>query len=668
MNISTGKPQILLFERDQQFATLLTSELQLAGYECYTARTAVEVFDSIARNSIQLVLVNLAQAAASRREFWVALDTQRRGRGIQVFSFYCANLAGYGPHDLEERSQAIMADMEIDGMPGLVSLIDAIRVRVPSGGGAAPHASIAGNTGNTSPMQRLPKLTTPMPAIPSPSPPPMPQRSAPPTYSTPSSSTQPGNGTSYRSTLPSEGSPVPSTQRSSYISFTPNSANPPMPSVSPIPIRMNVPAFTPQQPMPGNTTTNVSQPSQPSYVEKIRAVLYPNQRAWSSPGNPSKSTMPENRIDPQNSAQQAIPTNQAPVDTPILQRLANGQVESGLAQLSRMVQERNTPNTSMRESINQSMPYHQPETIPFAQPPIAQTFAPNPTINPKPMSSSKVNHAPIAPRPIQPVDNIGSIPMRASPIQDMPAERAIGSEHFRRPDAFSRANYGQQPAPIPPLSSIATPMPTIEPPAAIKQVPEEEETQLHQRVKEPLDDRRKTSQPTLTEQSPADSPNILHQEDVAEERAATHSSLLLDIMQSLPPMPPPSPQPPQAIQPQVLNGRAMRSLGNVLIAGHLVPQSRLEVAENIQRMLCGVDLNYQLGEILLMFKLLTPDQLLAASLVSYGLITTTQISSLGRIRQELHSIGLEYDLENLLILFRILTPEQLREVKSSWQS
>ena len=97
-----------------------------------------------------------------------------------------------------------------------------------------------------------------------------------------------------------------------------------------------------------------------------------------------------------------------------------------------------------------------------------------------------------------------------------------------------------------------------------------------------------------------------------------------------------------------------------------MPQNRLEVAHNIQRMLRGVDMDYQLGEILLMFKLLTPDQLLAASLVSYGLITTTQISALGRIRQELHAIGLEYDLENLLILFRILTSEQLREVRSNW--
>jgi hypothetical protein len=140
---------------------------------------------------------------------------------------------------------------------------------------------------------------------------------------------------------------------------------------------------------------------------------------------------------------------------------------------------------------------------------------------------------------------------------------------------------------------------------------------------------------------------------------------LLNIVQSFPPMPSPA-QSPQEAQPPVLSGRATRSLGSVLLEGHLVPQHRLEVAQQIQRMLRGVDMNYQLGEILLMFKLLTPDQLLAASLVSYGLISTMQISALGRIRQELHSIGLEYDLESLLVLFRILSPEQLREVRASW--
>src|SRR5207245_10421243 len=122
-----------------------------------------------------------------------------------------------------------------------------------------------------------------------------------------------------------------------------------------------------------------------------------------------------------------------------------------------------------------------------------------------------------------------------------------------------------------------------------------------------------------------------------------------DIFQSFPPMSSPPPQ------PQVYNGRATRSLGSLLLEGHLVPQNRLEVAQGIQRMLRGVDMNYQLGEILLMFKLLTPDQLLAASFVSQGLFSTTQISALGRIRQELHAIGLEYELESLLVRFRFLT-------------
>src|SRR5207244_8188742 len=109
-----------LFERDQQLATLLVSELQLAGYECHTARTAVEVFDAIARFPVRLVLVNLAQAAAARREFWVALETQSRGRGVQVFTFQCSNLAGYGPgsEDGEERSEAVLGDMAVEGVMG----------------------------------------------------------------------------------------------------------------------------------------------------------------------------------------------------------------------------------------------------------------------------------------------------------------------------------------------------------------------------------------------------------------------------------------------------------------------------------------------------------------------------------------------------------------------
>src|SRR5438309_1508084 len=131
MNVNSGGPHILLIERDQQLTGLLTSEFQLAGYECHAARTAVEVFDAIARYPIRLVLVNLTQAAAGRREFWVALDAQRRGRGVQVFTFRCMNLAGYGADDPDERARTVLADMEVDGMLGVMNLVDAIRSRIP---------------------------------------------------------------------------------------------------------------------------------------------------------------------------------------------------------------------------------------------------------------------------------------------------------------------------------------------------------------------------------------------------------------------------------------------------------------------------------------------------------------------------------------------------------
>jgi hypothetical protein len=122
----------------------------------------------------------------------------------------------------------------------------------------------------------------------------------------------------------------------------------------------------------------------------------------------------------------------------------------------------------------------------------------------------------------------------------------------------------------------------------------------------------------------------------------------------------------QTLAPVVAPGQIERSLGNVLVEGQLVSPQRLEVAQGIQRLLRGVDIDYRLGEVLLLFKFLTHDQLLAAVLVSRGLVTPAQVASIGRIKQELHAIGMEYDLENLLILFRLLTSEQLREIRSEF--
>jgi hypothetical protein len=295
---------------------------------------------------------------------------------------------------------------------------------------------------------------------------------------------------------------------------------------------------------------------------------------------------------------------------------------------------------------------------------------------------------------------ISSQPLRPAPIQDLP-ERPVtpgplSADGQRRTEALSHASYSSVPPSVQmqpsatqsPLASIATSggpaysastLARKEAVAGTNQPATSNDTQRDkddqatfvQTTKAVPESVEKEAEAQPAQEEYAASPSTVQekqQNEVQKEVDGIYAqnSVILDILQSLPPMSAIGQQ--QAIQPQVLNGRATRSLGSVLLDGHLVPQDRLEVAQNIQRMLRGVDLNYQLGEILLMFKLLTPDQLLAASLVSYGVITTNQISAFGRIRQELHSIGLEYDLENLLVLFRILTPEQLREARSNIQN
>jgi len=258
---------------------------------------------------------------------------------------------------------------------------------------------------------------------------------------------------------------------------------------------------------------------------------------------------------------------------------------------------------------------------------------------------------------------LNALSLRASPIQDIPIER--GQEY-----RTGRAE-GQLPQSVDTdtASGVSDAASSLVSPASSKSFSPARETVTPRKTDLEHVEENTTTEAgiediiarALAEMPQRNEMQTLNQLSSAD---ATSDDTLLNIVQSLPPMSSlPTPQQPKT---RVLSGRATRSLGSVLLEGHLVPQQRLEVAQQIQRMLRGVDMNYQLGEILLMFKLLTPDQLLAASLVSYGLISTAQISALGRIRQELYGIGLEYDLESLLVVFRILTPEQLREVRASW--
>jgi hypothetical protein len=625
MNVSNGATHILLFERDQQLTALLTSEFQLAGYECHAARTAVEVFDAIARHPVQMVLVDLAQAAAGRREFWVQLDAQRKEHEVQVLTYRCTNLAGYGPEDPDERGRAD-ANIEVDGMLGIMNLVNAVRTYAP-----------ASTTGSLSQGTKTPLTREQVPGM------------SETTMVSPVDATEvtvPLRAVASNNRLMGfAASAAPSRQQPLGVPSQVPSQQPPVP---------------PQQvELPVNTTR--------TYTDRIRAVIYPGQAMWNPPGR-SPLNAPGSVVQPgygpapaarMNTPAQNVDMTMA--TSPALRALAgqgtgagpqprqpafpgtlaapdlpgaasstsfdHGE-ESSLAQLSRMLREQQAPYPMQESGFQRAKP--------------------------------EAQAAPI---------NTSSL--RASPIQDIPVERVPGIQtgmagdsskqeyRLERPDNSQRAASAQHPAVSMPVKpSFISPMMSS---------PPQTTEPAYQDIRQGLPGAYNTN---AGEEDHDDSvhPGLVQTaihgalQRRGSEVNITSDKTLLDIMQSLPPMPSPPPPP----DPLVLSGRATRSLGSVLLEGHLVPQNRLEVAQSVQRMLRGVDLNYHLGEILLMFKLLTPDQLLAASLVSYGLISTTQISALGRIRQELHSIGLEYDLENLIILFRILTPDQLREVRASW--
>jgi hypothetical protein len=666
MTTNSGGPHILLFERDQQLSALLTSEFQLAGYEVRTARTAVEVFDAIARSPVRIVLVNLAQAAAGRREFWVALDAQRRGRGVQVMTFRCTNIGGYGADDPEEpRRSSVMIDIEVDGMLGVMNLVEAVRARIP-----------------TSPTGSFSRLSTAQAAMASASPRP--------------GASSPDHGFRASRTGDAAGSRGPIS--SSGQMTVPISAVP-----SPSGVRQDVV----EKPESNNGSA--------SFTEKIRAVIYPGNRSYTSPvqepnrgaptvsGQNGQAAQPritndsnsgirpaamarEERVAyPENVAQTAndprTTVYRSQQDTPSLAINSNATHESSLEQLSRMVRE----GTASRSGEALQMP-PAPATPVLPQDSVAPPSPPRVSpIEQETVADAGTRRSPgdeptemVPAVQVRRQDSISDLPLRASPIRvdDDPAEREDRriSQHGMPnippspvPTSLGSIQSAAQTVPVQQIAnspgSVVSPAATSRPFAAFPAqpvmstpvMPAEEEQQAEVEDQETVEELEAAPQREQVEQS--------HVLQAPTDTNVASEDVLINIVQSLPPLPVQARQ-----QTPIVSGRATRSLGSVLLEGHLVQKDRLEVAQNIQRMLRGVDLNYQLGEILLMFKLLTPDQLLAASLLSYGLINSEQISALGRIRQELHAIGLEYDLESLLVLFRILSPEQLREVRASWTS
>jgi hypothetical protein len=79
---------------------------------------------------VSLILIDMGSATAGRREFWVALDTQRRGRPIQLMTFRYTVPGGLLDTDFEPVARAI-ADVEVHGAHEFQFIIEMVKQRVP---------------------------------------------------------------------------------------------------------------------------------------------------------------------------------------------------------------------------------------------------------------------------------------------------------------------------------------------------------------------------------------------------------------------------------------------------------------------------------------------------------------------------------------------------------
>jgi hypothetical protein len=127
---SSTTPLVVLFERDDAIAVPLLSQLRIAGYDVRAARTPVELFDITSKHMVSLILIDMGSATAGRREFWVALDTQRRGRPIQLMTFRYTVPGGLFETDFEPVARAI-ADVEVHGAHEFQFIIEMVQQRVP---------------------------------------------------------------------------------------------------------------------------------------------------------------------------------------------------------------------------------------------------------------------------------------------------------------------------------------------------------------------------------------------------------------------------------------------------------------------------------------------------------------------------------------------------------
>ncbi len=556
-----------IFERDDAIAIPLLSQLRLASYDVRAARTPVELFDILSKHLTALVLVDLGSATAGRREFWIALDTHRRGRPTQVMTFRQVSKDDLFDMDFEPSARAL-ADVAPLGLPS------------PQGFGVVP--------GTITPIGAM--LGVPSPFMQG-------MASAGPAW----------GGNPYGDhTL---GAPA----ADPYAAH-----NQPFGAPSPFQLGASVPGYP-----AGSLSFPGAQPGQYT-LAPANPYGSPSQGGLmgSEPASPFANPVQANPF--------AQPVEQSPFAVPLnANPFAEMQENSGTFGASAA----NPFAAADLETGRQSVPFGQPGNAQWEARPDAGFGGAGPQpfggMGPAPAQGFGGNGFNGNGQGTSYPATSGAFGTDAAPPEYLNGFGGAGSQP------------GQRSRPPAEISDVWTPPDGgMDGPTGV--VPE----MAYKRI-EPPSDRAQAgwSEPP---------PSFERQRDedaFARNDAYTHDETA--------PVPAPSRLP--AIR---YDNPAERALGNVLVEGALLSENKLEALKGIQQMLATVDMEFKLGELALLFKFLSPDQLLAALLVSRGLVSPQQIAGLGRVKQELAASGMDYDLEALLGMFHILPADQLNQLRA----
>lgn len=584
-------PMVVLFERDESLTGMLLGQLRSLGYECRPARIPVEVFDFIARYPVSLVLINLGQAATSRRDFWVALDNKQRERGVRYITY--RYLVPGAKRDTENLTHA-QVDVEIAGPQSIIALVEKVQAILP-----------------------LPPQPMPAPEQRPAQPPAMPAGLASPPSFTPQQDVRERQAIAGALNL-SNG-----TQAGKQAEFAPllnaqNGATNGRPPVS----------WSPE--LAQMSERPAGPPQDKTALGQVAQLASQAGRGYASNGAGSASRTLEGDMP---GTTGGAPTD-GPLPTPLMPTMPMGDLANLTAALNALVAA-GAPGYQNAAAAVQALD---------------QAGISNPGEAARRPDSGGIRQD-SQPIPAQSIAGANGYNGQGAGMAAANGYNGQGAGMAAAPTGHSRTN------PAPPQANGAARQASETLYASYPSLAETRQPQEPGRNQDPRsralggsqDDfepyqREQTTQP----RNSADDPAGVGWRPSGSIAPTPYSALYQN----------------QMLAPVAVPGQVERSLSNVLVEGQLISQQRLEIALGIQRLLRGADIDYRLGELLLMFRFLTPDQLLAALLVSRGMVTPAQVAAMGRIKQELHNIGMEYDLENLLILFRLLNSEQLREIRS----